>query len=274
MGKAKGFDFAWTKPSPQQVRNAGGSFICGYFSTDTSKNLNRNNIQQYLLDAISVVTVWETTAQRALSGYAGGSWDVHQAEAERSATTLPRDCVHHLAVDFDAEWSQVEAYFAGAAATIGQHRVGVYGGIKVIEGAYAAGYRYLWQTVAWSGGRLSPHATLYQDGETMWGGSADVDIAEAQDYGQSPRPTVPVPPVKPPVVPPPVVEINPEENEMVLVTVDRGGVPQGETWPGIFLLGSDGKLTHVSDDESLHGYEAAKIPGPVTISWAEYLARK
>lgn len=262
----KGFDFAWTKPTPKQVKDAGGEFICGYFSTDITKNLNRNNIAGYLADGLAVVTVWETTANRSAAGAAAGAWDVHAAEAERAATTLPNDSVHYLATDFDATWAEVEPYYDGAAGTIGIHRVGIYGGFKVIEAAYAAGYRYLWQTDAWSGGQISKHAVIYQDGKTMWGGSADEDIAYATDYGQSPRPVVTPP--KPPV--PPVVHN--KEPELILVMVDRTEVPKGVTWPGVFLL-DNGELTHVVDMESLLAYQKDGVPGPSTISYAEYLER-
>jgi hypothetical protein len=165
----KGFDFAWTKPTPKQVKDAGGKFICGYFSTDITKNLNRHNITGFLDAGISVVTVWETAAQRSSQGAAAGAWDVHAAEAERAATPLGRDSVLYLATDFDATWDEVKAYYHAAAGTIGIHRVGIYAGIKVIDAAYADGFRYLWQTLAWSRGKRSKHALIYQDGKTMWG---------------------------------------------------------------------------------------------------------
>jgi lysozyme len=68
-----------------------------------------------------------------------------------------------------------------------------------------------------------------------------------------------------------------KDPEMILVQVDRGGVPAGTTWPGVFLLASDGSLHHVTGPEdninNVESYQAAGIPGPVTISWGEYQAR-
>jgi lysozyme len=68
-----------------------------------------------------------------------------------------------------------------------------------------------------------------------------------------------------------------KDPEMILVQVDRGGVPAGTTWPGVFLMASDGTLHHVTgpDDNinNVESYQAAGIPGPVTISWIEYQAR-
>jgi lysozyme len=76
---------------------------------------------------------------------------------------------------------------------------------------------------------------------------------------------------------PPILKQTRKDPEMILVQVDRGGVPAGTAWPGVFLLASDGTLHHVTgpDDKinNVDSYKAAGIPGPVTISWPEYQAR-
>jgi lysozyme len=68
-----------------------------------------------------------------------------------------------------------------------------------------------------------------------------------------------------------------KDPEMILVEVDRAGVPAGTAWPGVFLMASDGSLHHVTGPEdhvnNVKSYQAAGIPGPVTISWNEYQAR-
>jgi hypothetical protein len=73
------------------------------------------------------------------------------------------------------------------------------------------------------------------------------------------------------------VKVTRKDPEMILVQVDRDGVPAGTTWPGVFLLASDGSLHHVTGPEdnvnNVESYQAAGIPGPVTISWGEYQAR-
>lgn len=65
--------------------------------------------------------------------------------------------------------------------------------------------------------------------------------------------------------------------EMILVEVDRTTVPAGTAWPGVFLMSSAGALLHVTAPESgvnnVTSYQAAGIPGPVNISFNEYLAR-
>jgi lysozyme len=68
-----------------------------------------------------------------------------------------------------------------------------------------------------------------------------------------------------------------KDPEMILVEVDRASVPKGAAWPGVFLLASDGDLHHVTPPEgavnNVASYQAAGIPGPVTITYNEYLAR-
>jgi hypothetical protein len=202
----KGIDFAWQKPSPAEVKALGCSFVAGYLSNDPSKNLTRSEVDGYLADGIAVVTVWETTAGRATAGYTAGVDDARQAEAQRIALRLPSDHVIYFAVDEDTSWASVQAYFDGAASVIGKRRVGDYGGFDIVEGAYAHGINFGWQTIAWSNGRWSAHADIRQEGGTLLGGSADLDYAEVADFGQTPHPgSIPAPPNQtPPPAPKPV----------------------------------------------------------------------
>jgi hypothetical protein len=77
--------------------------------------------------------------------------------------------------------------------------------------------------------------------------------------------------------PPPAAPAAREEPGMILVQVDRAEVPAGTVWPGVFLLSADATLHHVTGPEdgtdNVKSYQAAGIPGPVTITWAEYQAR-
>lgn len=188
-----GIDFAWSKPSAADAKAAGAHWAAGYYSTDPSKNLTAALVSEYLSAGLAIVGVWETTTARATAGYAAGAYDAQEADRQRAGVGLPDTAVIHLAVDEDTDWASVEQYFAGATSVLGQHRVGVYGGIRVIAGAAAAGYKYLWQTVAWSNGQWDPHATIHQEANTLFGGNADVDYSETADFGQYPAPEVNMP---------------------------------------------------------------------------------
>jgi hypothetical protein len=182
-----GIDFAWTKPTAAEAKAAGAHWAAGYYSEDPSKNLTHALVAEYIAAGLAIVGVWETTTTRALAGYAAGQADARTASEQRAAVGLPATAVIHFAVDTDTDWASVEQYFAGAANVLGQGHVGVYGGLHVIAGAAAAGYKYLWQTVAWSGGVWDSHATIHQEANTLFGGNADVDYSETADFGQYPN---------------------------------------------------------------------------------------
>jgi hypothetical protein len=183
-----GIDVAWDRPTVTQIKALGAHWVARYFSNDDAKDLHRSEVLSYTVAGLAIVTVFETTAGRATAGRAAGAADARNAEAQREAVGLPDNHVQHFAVDKDVSWAAVAPYFAGVSSVIDQDRVGVYGGIDVITGAYQAGYRYLWQTVAWSEGRWHPHATIRQTGGTTLSGGADWDTAMVPDFGQHPRP--------------------------------------------------------------------------------------
>jgi hypothetical protein len=191
MAALTGVDIAWDRPTVDQIKEVGAHFVARYFSTDASKNLRASEVAAYSAAGIATVVVWETTAGRATAGRTAGVADARVAEQQRKAVGLPGDMVIHFAVDTDTSWSAAAAYMAGVASVIGQGRTGVYGGYRVIEGAATAGYRYLWQTIAWSNGLWSAHATIRQTGGTTLSGGADWDAATVPDFGQYPRPVIP-----------------------------------------------------------------------------------
>lgn len=185
-------DIAWDRPTVDQIRATGAVGVVRYFSADVTKNWTLQEFRDYTAAGLMVASVWETTAGRALADYTAGQADARAADAQRAADGFPADMPIHFAVDTDTDWAHVAPYFAGVANVLTRDRVGVYGGLQVIEGAAAAGYPFRWQTAAWSGGQVSPHATLYQAG-TALGGQADTNHVMAQDWGQYPRPEVDMP---------------------------------------------------------------------------------
>lgn len=189
MTDIKGIDIAWDRPSIQTIKATGAEWVARYFSTDPTKNWKPGEVAEYVAAGLACVGVYETTTTRATQGHAAGVSDAQSAVAQAHAAGFAADQPIYFAVDEDTSWSSVAPYFEGVASVIGTHRVGVYGGFHVIEGAYAAGYRYLWQTLAWSGGQWSVHNTITQPGGTAINGNADIDYAKMADYGQFPRPT-------------------------------------------------------------------------------------
>lgn len=287
MAELKGMDVAWARPTIAQILATGAHWVARYFSPDASKNLTVAEVKSYPAAGLGIVTVFESTTGRARQGRAAGVADAQLAERQRAAVGLPATHIHHFAVDEDTDWASVQAYFDGAASVIGLARVGCYGGFPVIEGAAAHGIHFLWQTVAWSGGRWSAHATIRQPGGTLLAGAADVDYAEAPDFGQYPRPVAPPAPnphPNPAPIPVPTPPSHLKDIDMFLVTVDKQTIPlttPPTPWPGTFLLCSDGSLAHVTPAvtrpdktvvDNVLSYGRA-VGAPVPITYAEYLAR-
>ena len=188
MAAIQGLDVAWERPAIAQIKATGAQWVARYLSPDETKNLTATEVHDYPAAGLAIVTVFESAAARATQGRAAGVADAQLAEQQRQALGLPDDHIHHFAVDTDTSWAAVKPYFDGVVSVIGLDRAGCYGGLHVIQGAYNYGLRYLWQTVAWSGGAWFPQATIRQPGGMLLAGAADLDYADAFDFGQYPRP--------------------------------------------------------------------------------------
>jgi hypothetical protein len=162
-----GFDFSFTKPDPGAMAGAGYTFAIGYVSPNPAKNLTADVLAAYRDTGILVGLVWESTAGRALEGQAAGAADGRAAEDQANAVGYPVDAVLFFAVDQDttaADYPAIGAY-AEAFNEVTRRPVGIYGEADVIDHFVTPGaqpVQYGWQTAAWSAGRLSAQANLYQ----------------------------------------------------------------------------------------------------------------
>ena len=185
-----GIDHAWGRPGVAALRSAGVKFVARYLSYDPPKNLSHGEAASLSAADISIVVVWETTANRALSGRAGGQADAREAERQARACGMPAGRPIYFAVDWDASPGQqatINAYLDGAASVIGRERVGMYAGYGPISRAFSAGkISYGWQTYAWSGGRWDKRAHLqqYSNDHRINGVGCDYNRALVEDFGQ------------------------------------------------------------------------------------------
>lgn len=178
-------------PTPAQLKAAGIHFVCRYLSTPGNpKNLTKTEATALHKAGISIVLVFETTANRALSGKTAGEEDARSAHRQAQALGAPASIPIYFAVDFDATTTQQAAinnYFRGAADVLGKDRVGIYGGFYPVSRTIAAGVcTYAWQAYAWSGGQwhVGNHIEQYQNGAHIAGHSVDLDRAKKAAYGQ------------------------------------------------------------------------------------------
>ena len=183
-----GVDYSFARPRPGQLRAAGVRFAVRYL-TGPGKALTRLEAENLSGAGISVVACHETGGRTV--GYQLGATQAREAAAAAKHLGVPAGRPIYFACDFDAAGAgvtgEVMEYLRGAGDAIGHHRVGLYAGLAVIERA-AALHRapYLWQTLAWSGGRWSPHAQLRQRAieRIVAGARVDLDEARAADFGQ------------------------------------------------------------------------------------------
>lgn len=113
-----------------------------------------------------IVSVYETTASRPAGGTSSGNSDGAAALREARTVGQPPGTAIYFAVDYDAgagDYDEIEAYLRAAAAQMPAYEVGVYGSFAVVEEMAGRGAcRHFWQTYAWSRGKQSGKANLYQ----------------------------------------------------------------------------------------------------------------
>jgi Domain of unknown function (DUF1906) len=185
-----GIDHAGGRPPISALIKANVQFVCRYLSHNPEKNLTPTEAAELGRAGIWIVVVWETTAQRALSGHAGGAADAREALKQAERCGMPRDRPIFFAVDWDAQPShqdEINAYLDGAASVLGRERVGLYAGYNPMRRAFdARKIAWGWQTYAWSAGHWDNRAHLqqYKNDQRIGGRGVDFNRATADDYGQ------------------------------------------------------------------------------------------
>lgn len=171
----KGIDCAsrLTATSAAKAKAAGFSFAGRYLVPETyGKALTKAEAEAITAAGLRLLTVYETTADRALGGWDAGAYDGLAAKKCADAINMPPDGIIYFAVDFDAQekdMPKLAKYFDGAFASAGGYRIGVYGSYRVIETMKQHGVcDGFWQCVAWSYGKHSPNRTVYQ---SDWSGT-------------------------------------------------------------------------------------------------------
>lgn len=181
--------------SPDYAAAHGIRLVCDYLSHDPGKDWNAAQIKAYHQAGVGIVFLWETSANRALSGYSGGFAD--GSDAAGHAQTLinqvgykPSSAVSIIAaIDFDTTSGQypvITAYMQGFKVGLaGRFLAGAYGEADILD-ALGTVIDVGFQTYAWSRGRISARADLYQylNGQTLDGAVVDFDrIIDAAGVG-------------------------------------------------------------------------------------------
>ncbi|MEU8896301.1 glycoside hydrolase domain-containing protein [Nocardia sp. NPDC048505] len=189
-----GLDYAGGRPGGAAIRAAGFDFVVRYLTPGGTslpgKLLTPAEADDLRAHDISIVSNWETWADRMLDGYDAGARDAEAGLAQVLRCGGRTDRPIYFSVDFDATPAQqipINAYLDGAATVLGRANIGIYGGYWPLHRALDSGHaRWAWQTDAWSGGnvesRRNIHQTLRQ--VVVNGVVCDVNVAETDDFGQ------------------------------------------------------------------------------------------
>lgn len=189
---------------PIRAHFAVGSHVAvRYLSRATGKVVTRSEYDQYKAKGIALFTVFEDAADNALRGY-----DQGKADAEwcvRQATDIlgppPASWVLPAAVDFDPTGREksTDGYFEGWSSVRPRELSGPYGGYTMVAHSHARGFKGLYQTYAWSGGRFFEGVQAFQYSNDHFVGGVGVDFDKffpnwAGNFGQYNPPRGVVPP--------------------------------------------------------------------------------
>ncbi len=185
---AQGVDFAYGGGvTAEELKAAGVQFVCRYLSGGFSKDISREELDNYKNAGIAVVLNWETDGQ--MPSEAQGVADAQAASQEAASIGEP-DAPIIFSADFDPVPETIDgilAYMRGVASVLGKNRTGLYGGKAAVDAYFNAGIGiYGWQTSAWSGGEWDNRAQLQQYSYNLIIGPAEVDQdrAIAANFGQ------------------------------------------------------------------------------------------
>lgn len=119
--------------------------------------------------SLHIISIWETNpTYGSYFSYPQGISDAQSAVIEAEYLGQPHGTAIYFAVDYDAQeqdYSNIIAYFKGVSQAIGQYKVGVYGGIGILDALYQSDSRpqFFYQTLAWdSSGEIATYANIYQ----------------------------------------------------------------------------------------------------------------
>jgi len=188
MAVGKALDYSQARPPLGKVKANGYSCIYRYVCSDAAeaglpgKRLTPQERDQILNAGLDVGLHGEDNAGAAQAGYPRGRQQGQQwGDYAHDVLDAPLGMTIVAAVDYDTGGTYppvVADYLHGVADGLGSdYKVGVYGSIYVVDAALAEGHAvHGVQTVAWSHGKVSSWAHLYQHGPAEFQGTDYNDI--------------------------------------------------------------------------------------------------
>lgn len=157
---------------------AGVHYVGRYLVPQTGgtkwKALTAAEAQRIRAAGAAILLCWEIEAERVKKGAETGAEDAARAQKLAKEMGVPAGTAIYFAADYDAaiaDYNAIEAYLRGARRNIEQYSVGLYGKYALVEEmAKRNACTHFWQCCAWSYGKLSAHANVYQ---YEWSGGTD-----------------------------------------------------------------------------------------------------
>ncbi len=159
----------------------GVAFACRYLvPPEYAKALTRAEAESISGAGLNIVSVWQIRGDLATMTAAQGRQDGLRAQQLAQEIGQPPGSCIYFAVDFDVQPSQMAAvidYIRAASEATPNYATGVYGEHDVVEAVISAGACSRgWQTYAWSGGKRSWRAQIYQYKNGVWLHGIEVDL--------------------------------------------------------------------------------------------------
>lgn len=254
---------------PTTVRAAGYAGMLRYLSHQAGKCVTAGEVAAYRSAGLLVGLVFEDGAAAAARGHDQGVADGQFAAATARQVGYPAGAVIFAAVDFEAtDMAPIIDYFRGFAAGATGYQTGPYGSAAVVDAVAGAGVaRWAWQTAAWSAGRVSAHADLYQH---AFGAVFDSNelLRPVPLWGTDPiaaPPTSPAAPAAP--------DTHHQEDLMFYVrSTGHGGRPGHRIRTGDVFVLTGGRRVYVATKDQLAFYTREFGHGPVDAA-PELIAR-
>lgn len=187
---SQGVDYSFARPSPAGLYAAGKRFAGRYIGPGSGKLLEAPERDALFAAGLSIFLLAEGNADSAAGGYQVGVSHGFSALRAAQALGVPDLTAIYFAVDYDVSapgWPAARDYLYGAGSVIGRARVGVYGGIDVMEWSARDGAAaWFFQTYAWSEGRWygDNHVEQYHNGVIVAGGEVDLCRNMQANFGQ------------------------------------------------------------------------------------------
>jgi hypothetical protein len=205
-------DFAERRIAPDEIKAAGYDGVINYVSEERpgahfeAKPITRDYADALRAAGLHIVSNFQygkpgwPTPSDYTRGHDGGVADAQTALQLHGAAGGTSSAPIFFSVDDNIDldtWNGTAVdWFRGINSVLGVERTGIYGHANacgwavrdgVIGHSTSPGFRWGWQTKAWSNGEREPTAVLYQgiiEGPVLNGIKVDVDDVLAPDYGQ------------------------------------------------------------------------------------------